>query len=63
MVPELHRLYSKRNSEEEKLINPQTKVLSDILALLEVDRIFMKSFNSRIMKFIMDHRDSIDLFL
>ena len=49
--------------EEEKLINPQTKVLNDILSLLEVDRIFMKSFNSRLIKFIMDHRDSIDLFL
>ena len=63
MVPEMFRLYSKRaNSTEEgdKVINPQTKVLNDVLAILEVDRVIMKSYNNRIIKFVVEHRKSIE---
>ena len=63
MVPEMYRLYSKRgNSTEEgdKVINPQTKVLNDVLAILEVDRVIMKSYNNRIIKFVVEHRKSIE---
>ena len=60
MVPEMYRLYTKRGNEEEKVINPQTKILNDILSILEVDRVFFKSFNNRIIKFIVEHRKSIE---
>ena len=63
MVPESYRLYTKRGNEEEKGTNPQTKVLSDILSILEVDRVFFKSFNNRIIKFIVEHRKSIEQFM
>ena len=63
MVPEMYRLYSKRgNSTEEgdKVVNPQAKVLNDVLAILEADRVIMKSYNNRIIKFVVEHRKSID---
>ena len=63
MVPEMYRLYSKRanNTEEgDKVINSQTKVLNDVLAILEADRVIMKSYNNRIIKFVVEHRKSIE---
>ena len=54
-------LYERNQTTDE--VSSSTKVLSDIIMLMEVDRVVLKSFNTLIAMMIYPEKDNITRFL
>ena len=46
MIPEIYRLYCDGRGEAGAQVSAQARVLNDVIAILEADRVIIKTYNN-----------------
>ena len=62
MIPEVYK-YQEIDESKKKGVSSTTKVLNDIVMILETDRVIIKTFNALIANFIYPVRGKIQAYL
>ena len=63
MIPEIYKQYNGYAETGDKSVSSSTKVLNDILMILETDRVMIKTFNALVASCIFPIREKIAVYL